>query len=86
MPAGFRKHCAHFSEGKTGQHGNDHANHPDEEEEERRPSIDGDVLGGKKDAGPDDPARQEQNGIKQGEPADEFSLFRQCKDRARIVA
>ncbi len=78
LSAGLREHRAHLGEGKAGEHGDDHANRPDREEKKRRPRIQCNVFGGKEDAGADDPARQQQNGISQRESANELVLCGQC--------
>ena len=65
LPSRFREHRSHLRERKAGQHGNDHADGPDGEKQQRRAGVDGDIPGGKKNAGTDDPARQQHDGIKQ---------------------
>ncbi len=82
LAAGVGKHAAQFGKGEAGQQRHAHAHHPHGKKKPRMTGIDGDILGGEKNARAYDPARQQQDGVRKRKSADEFSVTWQYENRA----
>src|SRR5260370_37425437 len=78
MRAGVGKHSPNSGKRKAGQQGEGNAHPQEKKKQQRRPRVDGDVLGGEKDAGADDSARQKQDGVSQRQSANQFAFVGQC--------
>src|SRR5262249_51647771 len=78
LPAGVWEHGAHLGEGETRQQRDHDPNHPHAQKQPRSARVQRDVLRGEKDSRTDDPTGQKQDGIKKGEPANEFVGWRQA--------
>ena len=69
LPSGLGKHSSHFSESKSRKQSDCQADDPDSQKKPGESCARGDVFGGKKDAGADDPAGQQQDRIGKRESA-----------------
>src|SRR5579883_2221726 len=72
LPPSLGKHSPHLGKSKAAQHADDHANNPDQQKERRDAGIESNLADAEKNPRADNPARQKQNGIQQGEIPNEF--------------